>query len=541
MSLSDDIYNYGFDYPGNYNDDYDYDDYDESDDYDRNYPASDVRTDDRKSYENGSRHFQRYGTYAHGRDLLAELASQREAGELIDVVVTVQRRRFPCHRAVLASTPYFKAMFSSKLSERKSRAIRLRGINANSFSKILDFLYTGEICIYEDDVQDILQAAHMLLFDKITEYCRKFIQDNHCLSNCLGVMQLADRYGFSELEKEARNQAVSNFSEIVQNEEFLTISKQTLLVLLTNENLPVTSEDDVVSSAIRWLDHDPNGRKTALVNILQTIHLSCVRVKVLEGLETHPVVRQSAECLATITAAKEEHLNGTKELQASAQEFMTKSRPRLGISDDLAILVGGWDADTMLENDRHEASTQPTPMQRIICVDTDTRQCYHITDLPTPVAGYMSVTCAERRLYVTGGSILPVLGEGPQTVTAPCRQAFQYDIVTDTWMALTDMPAGRAGHQSVVVDEKLFLVGGDVEETSKMFIDCYDLEKDGVNEVIEMINSYKVEEDSKIVIVQEYIPLPSPVFGYSFLEVKKSSIMWYCKDFTKVENEKDWT
>ncbi|XP_035691279.1 kelch-like protein 24 [Branchiostoma floridae] len=259
----DDDYGYGYDDYGESDGDCDYD----YDDYDDCYVS---RRSSRESPEDGSRRFE---NYAQGRELLAELAIQRKTGEFLDVVVQVEGREFPCHRAVLATTPYFKAMLSSNLTESRSKVVRLCGIDSISFSKILDFLYSGEIRIGKDDVQDILQTAHMLQFDKILQYCREFIQDNLCPANCLGVMRLADMYGLSALKKSARNTAASNFSDVTQDEEFLSLSPQELLDLLGDEDLKVTNEDDVVTSVIRWLDHVPENRQTAVFKILSEIRL----------------------------------------------------------------------------------------------------------------------------------------------------------------------------------------------------------------------------------------------------------------------------
>ncbi|XP_035691243.1 kelch-like protein 24 [Branchiostoma floridae] len=386
--------------------------------------------------------FRRFEHYAQG--LLAELAIQRKTGEFLDVVVQVEGREFPCHRAVLATTPYFKAMLSSNFTESSSKVVHLRGIDSISFSKILDFLYSGKIRIGKDDVQDILQTARMLQFDTILQYCWEFIQDNLCPANCLGVMRLADMYGLSLLKKSARNMAVSNFSDVTQGEEFLslTLSVQELLDLLGDEDLKVTNGDDVVTSVIRWLDHcvPAENRQTAIQSVLQK-------------LKSHPVIRESAECLAKITAARDKHL--------------------LGISDNMAIIIGGWKAfkKTHPIYDEHPIIVQPAPLQSIICLDPDSQQYYHVTTLPTSVSGYMSVASTEGYLYVTGGRVQPLVGHGPHTV--PSRQAFRYDFSSDTWLRLPDMPAGRADHQSVVVDGKLFLVGGDTLVT----MDCYDPEE----------------------------------------------------------------
>eukprot|EP00058_Branchiostoma_floridae_P002649 XP_002588137.1 hypothetical protein BRAFLDRAFT_68775 [Branchiostoma floridae] len=430
-----------------------------------------VRMEDRTFHEDDC---SRYKDVSQCDKVLAELNSQRHCGDFLDFVVKVQDVEFPCHRAVLVSMPYFKVMFSSSFTERTSKIVQLHGIDSDGFSKILDFLYTGEICITQDDIHDILQAAHMLQVDKITEYCQTFIEERYNLSNCLSAMRLSDLYGFSDLSKEARKDTLSNFYEISQGEEFLTLSGQELLDLLTDKKLHVTDEENIVNAVIRWLDHDPENRRT--VAIFQEIRLMSVRVSTLKKLELHPVIQDSPECLAIVTAAKEKHLAGATlwQVSAGAELDEPKVRQRLGTSDDLAFLVGGWmiREESMCDDDY---ATLTTPLQSVMCFDPDSEQYYHVSNLPTPVSGYMSVTSAERCLYVTGGRAYPLYVHDPDSV--PLRQAFRYDFVTNAWTKLPDMPQGRAGHQSVVADGKLFLVGGDTDDTSTFSMDCYDLEE----------------------------------------------------------------
>ncbi|CAH1271167.1 KLHL24 [Branchiostoma lanceolatum] len=436
-------------------------------------------SDDYSSDEDGSHRFQ---DNSHRRDLLAMLDNQRKTGEFTDVVVKVAGMEFPCHRAVLACSPFFRTMMSSKFAESSSKVVQLREIDRVIFSKILDFVYTGKIQIGKDDFQDILQAAHMLQIDKVPRYCLKFLKENLCPSNCLGFIRLADTYDFSDLKKKGRDVAVSQFLEVWQNEEFLTLPTDELVNLLADKDLQINSEDDVVNSVIRWLDHDAEGRKTSIPRVMQEIRLPYVRVSALEKMESHPAVRESPECLAKITAAKEEHFSGALSEDTSANADGDGQVKRSRISDELAIIVGGWRAEK-LERYPGENRRIPFPLkpsQNITCLDQDLQQCYHVSDLPTTVSshGYMSVTIAGRCLYVTGGRAYPLVGQGPHS--APSRQAFRYDFLTDTWAQFPDMPRGRAEHCSVIADEKLFLIGGDVEQgegKSMLDIDCYDLEQ----------------------------------------------------------------
>eukprot|EP00058_Branchiostoma_floridae_P002651 XP_002588139.1 hypothetical protein BRAFLDRAFT_68777 [Branchiostoma floridae] len=468
---------------------------------------------DREIRGKHSEHYHEDGSCTFGikyknYDLCAELIRQRKSGEFVDVVVEVEGREFPCHRAVLAVTPYFQTMFSSNLMESRARVITLHDIDSGSFSKILDFMYTGEILIGEDDVQGILQAAHMLQAEEVLECCQKFIENNLCPSNCVGVMCLADMYALCSLKTKARRKAVSQFSEVGRSEDFLSLSTQQLLDLLEDKELRVEIEDDVVLSVIRWLNHEPESRKTEVSRILPVICLSHVRVSVLEKLEAHPAIQDSPECLAKITSTKEGHFSGSNQLMVDTKREEAGRKPRCGISDDPVIIVGGWKAVTKERYSKNP--TPPMPLQSIICMDIDREQYYHVTDLPTPIVGCMSVASAGRYLYVTGGRALSFLHPDPGGSNIPSKQAFQYDFATDTWTRLPDMPRGRAGHQSAIVDGKLYLVGGDTTATLfNMFsMECFDIESEAwiqppkVPAIIPSPNLKVIACGGKLVLIQ---------------------------------------
>ncbi|CAH1277427.1 KLHL17 [Branchiostoma lanceolatum] len=142
-------------------------------------------------------------------------------------------------------------MFSTNLLESKAKVITLHDIDSSSFSKLLDFVYTGEIQIGKDDVQDILQVAHILQVEQVLEYWDMFIQRNLCPSNSVGVMLLANMYGLSSLKTSARRLVMTRFSEVGQSEGFLSLSTKQLLDLLEDKELRVANEDEIALSVMR--------------------------------------------------------------------------------------------------------------------------------------------------------------------------------------------------------------------------------------------------------------------------------------------------
>ena len=70
---------------------------------------------------------------------------------------------------------------------------------------------------------------------------------------------------------------------------------------------------------------------------------------------------------------------------------------------------------------------------------------------PIPITG-ASACAVNRKIYVIGG------GGTPQSQNTSTMRA--YDSVTDTWTLKTNMPTARSNPTAVVVDGKIFVIGG---------------------------------------------------------------------------------
>lgn len=107
------------------------------------------------------------------------------------------------HRMVLAScSPYFYAMFNS-FEESKQDKITLQGVDSHALSLIVNYIYTAEVLVTEENVQVLLSAANLLQLTDVRDACCDFLQSQLHPSNCLGIRQFADLHGCLELLKYA--------------------------------------------------------------------------------------------------------------------------------------------------------------------------------------------------------------------------------------------------------------------------------------------------------------------------------------------------
>ena len=82
------------------------------------------------------------------------LPTVRRQKLLCDVLVVAGDTEIAAHRAVLAScSPYFYAMFTGDLAESKADRIVLQEIDGRALALLIDFIYTAEVSVTEDNVQ----------------------------------------------------------------------------------------------------------------------------------------------------------------------------------------------------------------------------------------------------------------------------------------------------------------------------------------------------------------------------------------------------
>ena len=208
------------------------------------------------------------------------LIRQRKTGEFCDVTLRVGLRCYHAHRAVLAAaSPYFRSMFSALMKEQTSQEIDLSQSlpleSDESFKRVLDFMYCGDIEINIDNVEDVLRIADFLLFEDVKEYCHQFFlaHGNLNLSNCLWVSVLAEHHNLAQVALVASAMVRCRFHDyFVHSEEILDLPAQIFARLLADvEIVRFATDENVVRSLIRWASHDLPSRQMHLRWLMESV------------------------------------------------------------------------------------------------------------------------------------------------------------------------------------------------------------------------------------------------------------------------------
>lgn len=250
-------------------------------------------------------------TSKHGLVLLEQLRKMREVEHLTDVVLVAEGISFPCHRVILSAfSPYFRVMFTCGLRECSNREIFLRDTPADSLALLLNYMYTSDLPLTNDNVQGLSIAAFLLQMDEVFARCRQHMTENMDASNCLGVYFFARDLGAEELADHAQRFLRQHFVQVCQNEEVLELEAHQLGKLLNSDDLNVTREETILDVVLRWVKHnslmDGEVRARHLPELLKKVRLPLVNSDYLrEAMRRNTALLADAECLEMLNEALE--------------------------------------------------------------------------------------------------------------------------------------------------------------------------------------------------------------------------------------------
>lgn len=376
------------------------------------------------------------------------LHSLRKEGKLCDIQLSVGDFKLKSHRVVLAAaSSYFNAMFTGDLKESRQDKVALFGVEFSALEDLVNFCYTGRIEINVDNVQNLLSASSLLQLASVKQACVEFLHRVLHPTNCLGIRSFADTYSCVDLVEAADVFAVKNFSEVARSEEFLTLSPEEVVEMISREELNVRTEEEVFEAISAWVRREEDERKDFLPELLKNVRLPLISPQYLcDKVSTDELIKSNLACRDLVDEAKDYHL--MPERRCKLQSIRTKPR-RWSEAAGLIYAIGG------LTSSGEALSTVET---------YDTLTGLWVPGVPmTTLRTRVGVTVLDNKLYAVGGF------DGHKRLsTVEC-----YDPQMKAWRAVTSMNTRRSALGAVVLHGKIYVVGGYDGHISLSTVECY--------------------------------------------------------------------
>uniref|UniRef100_A0A8C6ZC74 BTB domain-containing protein n=1 Tax=Nothoprocta perdicaria TaxID=30464 RepID=A0A8C6ZC74_NOTPE len=302
-----------------------------------------------------------YRSAEHSQALLSGLVSLRDSSILFDVVLVVEEKPIEAHRILLAaSCDYFRGMFAGGLREMEQDEVRIHGISYNAMCKILNFIYTSELELSVNNVQETLAAACQLQIPEVIKFCCDFLMSWVDEENILDVYRLADHYDLRHLSDQLDSYILKNFVAFSKTQMYRQLPFQKVYSLLSSNRLEVNYENEVYEGALLY-HYSPEQLETDQISLmeppklLETVRFPLMEPQILQRLHDKlspcPLKEKVAdalmyhknECLQPMLQSSQTQLRS--EFQCVVGFGGMHSTPSIVLSDQakyLNPLLGEW-------------------------------------------------------------------------------------------------------------------------------------------------------------------------------------------------------
>lgn len=379
-------------------------------------------------------------------------------------------------------------MFSSPLKESNAKEVQIQGPDGETLELLINYCYTGTIPINEENVEKILSTACLFQMSHVISACSNFLAKQLHPSNCIGFTLFADQLNCSSLCELSLSYTATHFMQVYENQEFLQMNAEQLANLLSNNDLNVTTEEDVFKALIKWLNFDEERKKfiSTLLPLVKLAQLSpafiadhveefCTTMETQRMLldafkwkliperrnlsENSSIPRKSTIGKLLTIGGMDSHKGSIniesydpRENKWELLKNMPTRRLQFGCAlyNDKLIIVGGRDGLKTLNN-----------------VDSIDLQTMSWTSLSSPMATPrhgLGVAILKSALYAVGGH------DGWSYLNSVER----LDLATKTWSYISPMQVMRSTAGVAVLDEKLYVVGGRESSICHRTVEMYD-------------------------------------------------------------------
>ncbi|XP_062235427.1 kelch-like protein 40b [Platichthys flesus] len=385
-----------------------------------------------------------------------------ENDKLVDCVLKIKDKEFPCHRLVLcACSSYFRSIFLSDLDESKKKEIVLEDVEPGVMGLILKYLYTSKINVTEQNVQDIFAVANVYQIPSIFTVCVSFLQKRLSLSNCLAIFRLGLMLECPRLAVSARNYACERFQLISRDEDFLQLLPSELAAILANDNLNVETEEAVFETLMNWVSQDVVSREKELPGLLDCVRLRLVKEDYLkEKVEKHTLISSNAELQEKLQLVKDAHAGKMPEVKKIKKESGEAEKDGEGEVKEEEEEEEGLLPGILNDNLRFGMFVRNLILMvndaGAVAYDPSGNDCF-VASLSTQIPkNHTSLVTRENQVFVAGGLFLD-----EQNKEDPlCSYFLQYDPVSADWLAMPPLPSPRFLFGLAEAENCIFVLGG---------------------------------------------------------------------------------
>jgi len=426
---------------------------------------------------------------SHFSSLFDKLDQDRKGDQVYcDVTISVNNKLFPAHRCILGTfCVYFATLFQSSFKDKSNETINLSGplgeeIKPSTFQSVLNFCYTKNAGLTEENVYDLLAAAEFLQIDRLKDECVRYLITLLSADSWLNIYKTALKWRNEHLLENCMNAFLEMKSQI-DLKELLFEEFQTVIEKSSSE---MSKSEEVFAMISNWIDTSQNDgmKQQHFDELVRFVDFETMQeTYVSEEVMTNNLILNSYVALQRLLDLKlEEQANQKKMLWLGGDHQIHCVR---------RYVESSW--KTLKQVIRSAVASNGT---HVFVVDGDHAQgCIQVYDIARDTWSVLenvlkasrwasTATIIDNKLYVSGGfmrqsSWTPIDDHGVADLQVPKDDVYFIDRTSKCLFATTEvfningssctpcddhgvanLKVARFDHASVTKDSEIYFIGG---------------------------------------------------------------------------------
>ncbi|KAK9969028.1 hypothetical protein ABG768_027239 [Culter alburnus] len=401
------------------------------------------------------------------QDGLKELLKENK---FVDCFLKVGDRSLPCHKLIMAAcSPYFRELYFTEDGVEKkdsSKEVVLENVDPTIMDMIVNYLYSADIEITDENVQDIFAVANRFQIPSVFTVCVNYLQNKLSLGNCLAIFRMGLVLNCPRLAVASRDFIAERFETLSKEEDFLEFNAPELFAIIGCDSLNVEKEEVVYELLMKWVRKNKENRAKALGDAFEHIRFRLLPEKYFkEKVEKDDIIKADPELVKKLKVIKEAFAGKLPQIKEGEKGEGEEGENELpGYLNDNQRL-GMFARDLLLMINDTAA----------VAYDANENECFLAAIAEQIPRNHVSITSKKNLLYVVGGLFVDEEDE-----ESPLQSYFyQMDTHSPNWIALPPMPSPRCLFAMGEFENLLFAVAGKDLQTSESLdsVLCYDIDK----------------------------------------------------------------
>ena len=210
------------------------------------------------------------------QELVERLDILRRSQSFCDVKVLVKDKELTAHKAVLAAaSPFFLSLLTSDMRESKEHLIRieLEEATAAVMEDALQYIYTGNVSVTEENAHNLMAIADYLLLPGLKTVVGRYLTQILTIENCVFSYYFADKYHCMHLKEKAHEMINSNFCAVMERDDFLSLDVKQVMEWVSSDDITVNTEEEVFRGIVKWVSHLRSEREVEFPALLHQVRL----------------------------------------------------------------------------------------------------------------------------------------------------------------------------------------------------------------------------------------------------------------------------